>query len=148
MPSHQIRATPLIHIQKPPWSVSINFKSTTKTLGSSLTRLSLWLSERFGLIRMSSKHLRQSIGLGVKPHNGLVLARALRKRFDHIPILWSCCRLRDTDGLVCGLDYRVAMWTSCLIWHTSRLFEPKVLADPSRLLQRVLLSSLDHGLSR
>lgn len=35
---------------------------------------------------MSSKNLRQSIELGVKPHNGLVLARPLEQRFDHIPV--------------------------------------------------------------
>jgi hypothetical protein len=59
---------------------------------------------------MSSKDLRQSIELGVKPHNGLVLARPLEQRFDHIPIPDLTYDCETIDGLVWISYYLVAMW--------------------------------------
>lgn len=56
-----------------------------------------------GFIRMSSKHLRHSILLGVKPHNGLVLASPLENGFiTHlIRILLASARSRCSIWGIC-----------------------------------------------
>jgi len=121
---HYTRASPLIHIQKPPF----RSRSSTEPSGSSSTRVLSEITTGFGFIRMSSKHLRQSIELGVKPHNGLILLLcALTQRFDHIPVFRSCWRSR-------GCRWLLGLWLGLLcrpedllgFWHTSRCLSSKL----------------------
>jgi hypothetical protein len=135
----------LIHLQKSfPRS-----RSTTKHLGLSLTGFPSRRISALGLIRISSKHLRQSIELGVKPHNGLVLCSCSVKTVWSNLYSWSCCRLRDTDGRVgiVAWSYRVAMLHLLNLTRNSEsVLGSNALADPSRLyLPRVLLEALTSG---
>jgi hypothetical protein len=129
--SHHFRATSPDPYTKVIFSVSIN----NQALWSLSNQISFRRISAFGLIRLSSKHLRQSIELGVKPPNGLVLARALSKRFDQIsiPDFAVDCEIQ-TVGLGSWLVTIVLRcWTCLILTNFESVFESKGLADPSRL---------------